>query len=419
MNTEISPNIDTAAGQGTAIGVGDINISWHDDLGKLHHFVLKDVFHIPDSPVNILGISAFSKIIGDYESKGTRINSSGQDSIFTWNNGRFQRTFEHLDVNMPALPVNTGFLKFHKFCNFVESINPIKAQCYHVAKTPKTLDRLLYYIGEEVMYHNAAHVEKGIIENITYNGDMKIPTYHIKFKDNREVRSPAEMLKSTDKTDMATIPINPKDFVENSKMLTVEELKNLNHPLPLSKLEKEWIRMHDKYGHLSFAEMDKLVINNVLPKKFAKLKGKTFVCPSCAFGKMKKRVWRSKGSANSKQIRKPAQNYPGAKVSTDQIVVAQPGLVPRLSGRHTHERICGATCFIDHHSGYSFSSLQTSLDGEQTLAAKVAYESHADTCGVKVSSYRADNGRFAEKSFREAVKRAQQTIDFCAVGAHH
>ena len=94
-------------------------------------------------------------------------------------------------------------------------------------------------------------------------------------------------------------------------------------------------------------------------------------------------------------------------------------MVPRLSGRHTHERICGAACFIDHHSGYSFLSLQTSLDGEQTLAAKEAYESHADTCRVKVSSYRADNGRFAEKSFCEAVKMAQQTIDFCAVGAHH
>ena len=100
-------------------------------------------------------------------------------------------------------------------------------------------------------------------------------------------------------------------------------------------------------------------------------------------------------------------------------MVAQPGLVSRLSGRHTHDRICGATCFIDHYSGYSFSSLQTLLDGEQTLAAKEAYESHADTCGVKERSYRADNGRFAERSFREAVNQAQQKIDFCAVGAHH
>ena len=123
------------------------------------------------------------------------------------------------------------------------------------------------------------------------------------------------MLKSPDETDMATIPTNPKDFVEILKMLTVEEIKNLNHPLPLSKLEKEWIRMHDKYRHLSFAEMDKLMCNNILPKKFEMLKGKTFVCPSCAFGKMRKRAWRSKGSTNLKHIRKPEQKCPGAKVS--------------------------------------------------------------------------------------------------------
>ena len=63
--------------------------------------------------------------------------------------------------------------------------------------------------------------------------------------------------------------------------------------------------------------------------------------------------------------------------------------------------------------------MQILLDGKQTLDAKEAYESHADTCRVKVSSYRADNGRFAERSFVEAIRNAQQTIDFCAVGAHH
>ena len=99
--------------------------------------------------------------------------------------------------------------------------------------------------------------------------------------------------------------------------------------------------------------------------------------------------------------------------------MAQPGLVPQLSGRHTHDRICGATCFIDHYLGYSFSALQTSLDGEQTLAAKHLFESHADPYCVKIQPYRADNGRLAERRFREAVKEAQQTIDFCAVGAHH
>ena len=90
LNTKSSPSIDTAAGQGSVVGIGDIKISWLDDFGKKHQFTFTDVFHIPNSPVNVLGISTFSNIIGDYESKGTQINSSGQDSVLTWDNGRYQ-----------------------------------------------------------------------------------------------------------------------------------------------------------------------------------------------------------------------------------------------------------------------------------------------------------------------------------------
>jgi len=58
------------------------------------------------------------------------------------------------------------------------------------------------------------------------------------------------------------------------------------------------------------------------------------------------------------------------------------------------------------------------LDGGQTLAAKHAFEAHADSCEVKIKGYRAGNGRFAEKSFRDDVKNAEQIIDFCDVRAH-
>ena len=54
-----------------------------------------------------------------------------------------------------------------------------------------------------------------------------------------------------------------------------------------------------------------------------------------------------------KHIRKQTEQFPGAKVSADQFFVAQPGLIPRLDGRHTNERICGATGFVDLHTGFS------------------------------------------------------------------
>ena len=156
-----------------------------------------------------------------------------------------------------------------------------------------------------------------------------------------------------------------------------------------------------------------------LPKKFLVLKPfrKQILCPSCLFGSAKRRSWRTRSKYNG--IRKEKQNFPGAKVSIDQMVSAHPGLVPRLSGRHTNERITCVTVYKDHYTDYSYSHLQTDVSGDSTEASKEAFERHANDYGNKIMSYHADNGRFAELQFREAIKNANQSISFCAVGAHH
>ena len=59
------------------------------------------------------------------------------------------------------------------------------------------------------------------------------------------------------------------------------------------------------------------------------------------------------------------------------------------------------------------------MDGEQILAAIYSFASDANSCGVKIQTYQADNGRFTERNFCEAIKEAQQTIDFFTVGADH
>jgi hypothetical protein len=38
--------------------------------------------------------------------------------------------------------------------------------------------------------------------------------------------------------------------------------------------------------------------------------------------------------------------------------------------------------------------------------------------GVRIQHYHADNGRFADNGFMNAVKKQQQTIYFCGVNAH-
>lgn len=90
-----------------------------------------------------------------------------------------------------------------------------------------------------------------------------------------------------------------------------------------------------------------------------------------------------------------------------------------MDGKHTRARINSVCVFIDHVSGNRYSHFQTSVDNLQTLEAKAAYEKYAHDHGVKISHYHTDNGIFAEKAFRNAVDNSNQTISYCAVGAHH
>ena len=39
--------------------------------------------------------------------------------------------------------------------------------------------------------------------------------------------------------------------------------------------------------------------------------------------------------------------------------------------------------------------------------------------GVRVTHYHADNGLFDTKAFKASVTKAQQTLSFCGVNAHH
>ena len=59
------------------------------------------------------------------------------------------------------------------------------------------------------------------------------------------------------------------------------------------------------------------------------------------------------------------------------------------------------------------------LTTELTLEAKSACDRIFAQFGHKIHHYRADNGRFADKDFVQAVHLNSQRISFCGVGAHH
>jgi hypothetical protein len=121
-------------------------------------------------------------------------------------------------------------------------------------------------------------------------------------------------------------------------------------------------------NHLPLPAMIVLAENGKLQKKFAKLKHRLLVCMSCIFGKAHRKPWRSKGPKGL--IKKESNDAPGKCVSMDQLISAQPGLIPQMAGFLTNLQIWGATIFVDHFSDYVYVALMRDLSLGETLLAK-------------------------------------------------
>ena len=115
-----------------------------------------------------------------------------------------------------------------------------------------------------------------------------------------------------------------------------------------------------------------LTKERVIPHCLSTLKDKPPICASCHFGRDHKQPWQTKGK-HSNPIRYKDYLNPGYCVSTDQIVSAQPGMVPQIIGYLTSDQIRGITLFVNHETDYTYGPLMRSLDLEETLDANNAF----------------------------------------------
>jgi len=101
------------------------------------------------------------------------------------------------------------------------------------------------------------------------------------------------------------------------------------------------------------------------------------------------------------------------------MVSAQPGLIPQMSGCLTNLRVMAAMIFVSHFSDHVYVYLMKDLTLSKTILAKHAYEHFLASLGIESKAHHADNGRFADKGFRDDSTSSNQTITFCGVGSHH
>ena len=177
-------------------------------------------------------------------------------------------------------------------------------------------------------------------------------------------------------------------------------------------------KCHCRLNHMPYARIQAMARHGLLPRYLATVDPP--FCASCAYGKLTRKPWKTKGQHGTTTQLVPIRAS-GACVSVDQMESPTPGFVGQIKGWLTTKRYRAATVFVDHYSQLTFVYLQFSTAAEEMVQAKKAFEAFAALHGIVVRHYHADNGRFAETKWLEAVHqhRPQQTVSFCGVGAHH
>jgi hypothetical protein len=112
-----------------------------------------------------------------------------------------------------------------------------------------------------------------------------------------------------------------------------------------------------------------LAKHGYLPKILLKLQDKLPLCIACQFGTVHQHPWCTKGKKVA-LFKSHDQTKPGDGVSVDQIISAQPGLIPQMAGFLTSKQIWGCTVFIDHISNYIYIHLMKDFTTMEALLAK-------------------------------------------------
>jgi len=175
------------------------------------------------------------------------------------------------------------------------------------------------------------------------------------------------------------------------------------------------MKLHHRFGHISFKRLQEMAKQGTVPMRLAKCP--IPLCTACMFAKATKQKWRDKTRLAGDEVEKVSR--PGQVVSVDQMVSPTPGLIAQMTGFLTSKRYKYATVYVDQYSRHGFVYLRKTASAEETLKGKITFEMHAQSHGVRVDHYHADNGILKARAWVDACRQAGQGLTFAAVGAHH
>ncbi len=194
----------------------------------------------------------------------------------------------------------------------------------------------MFHVGETLVYSSTGRTSYVKVKEIFLNEDNQL-TCKVVSASGDELTATQEQLRDPNLPDIAHIPSNIPDYKELATTISDDQLKAIANPVQLSPLQEEWLALHERLWHLPQSIMFRMVKAGFLNKKFLKLLNNRPPCVSCLFGQAHRKPWRYKSSTEgtASTLRGNKVSKPGQTVGADQLVSAQPGLVPQEKGALT------------------------------------------------------------------------------------
>jgi hypothetical protein len=191
------------------------------------------------------------------------------------------------------------------------------------------------------------------------------------------------------------------------------ESDELQNDMEANRLQLLKYHQH-QFGHVSFQRLQEMAKQGVIPNRFATVAPP--MCAVCSYAKATRKPWKGKNRIDYKEIK---YIKPGEMVSVDQLVSPSPGFIAQKTGKLTISRYKYATVYVDHASRLGYVYLEKSADADETVKGKLAFEAYAESRGISIKAYHADNGIFRAKKSLQACEDKQQRITFTGIHAHH
>ena len=345
-----------------------------------HKFLIPKSYYVPSGGVRLLSPQHWAKTQQKNKNgKGAMSQTTSKDITLIWNEHKNKLVVPlSPENNVATFNLAPGYKRYNKFC------------CQVIANDPEWDSSPLISMEAPIRKER-----------------LKIPTKNLWTQNNN-----SKMFDSEEK-EVEPVEVSWDYNHEKNNEFEIGTKDNTNSKGDENNISMQLLKIHNRFGHLSFHKLQIMAKQGILPKKYATCD--IPVCAACSYAKIVKRSWRQKPNKNyqSKNILKPRE-----LVSVDQMNSATPGLIAQMTGKLTIKRYKYATVFVDQASRLGYVQLQKSPDADETIKAKESFEAYMKTLGVDIKAYHADNGIFRANKWVNSCEANKQRLTFAGVNAH-